>query len=94
MESARKDEGKVGVVEAVEPPKRWHIPPRFDEAWLFAEGAAPVRVEERWGFIDEDGRFFVEPQYQEVSEFRGGCAAVCVEGRWGYVDRRGKVLKL
>ena len=27
------------------------IDPQFDEAWLFSEGLAPVKVDGKWGFI-------------------------------------------
>jgi hypothetical protein len=92
MEFATQNAGKTGVEQTAEPPKRWHIAPKFDDANLFQEGAASVKLGDLWGFIDAGGRFIAQPKYNEVSEFLGGYAAVRVGDRWGYINRRGEVV--
>lgn len=92
IELLEKIDVKAGVEVVVGPPQEWSIAPKFDQAHLFSEGAAAVEVSGRWGFIDEDGRFFVQPQFDEVHEFSAGYAEVCVEDQWGYINRRGEVV--
>jgi hypothetical protein len=49
---------KKGYIDAT---GRVVIPPRFDEAWPFTDGAALVRVGGKWGYVNKSGAFIWEP---------------------------------
>ena len=52
----------------------------------------PVRVEEKYGYIDKTGQLVIEPQYEDASFFRYGRALVKDEnGKNGFIDRSGRV---
>jgi hypothetical protein len=56
----------------------------------FSEGLIPVRVGDRIGFADREGRLVIFPRYEGASDFSEGLAPVEAGGKWGYVDRSGK----
>lgn len=51
---------------------------------------AAIALDEEWGFIDTEGRFFVEPQFEEVRSFAEGFATVRADEEWLLLDRSGK----
>jgi len=80
------------------------ITPQFDAAMVFANGRAAVKlccgtwgqqnVNNRFGFIDKDGKYISSPEFLLVSmRFGGGFALVRgADGRNGIMDRSGKVV--
>lgn len=42
---------------------RWKILPEFQAAQPFENGKAKVKIQEKWGMIDENGNYIVKPQY-------------------------------
>lgn len=66
---------------------------RFDDAKNFSEGMAPVRLGEKWGYIDKSGRVRITPQFDEAWPFSGGIARVRqggLTGLFGYIDTQGR----
>lgn len=63
--------------------KNWKmiIPPQFDEAYEFNNGAAKVfdKAKGKYGLIDVSGRWIVEPQFDDIGDFREGLAPVGVK---------------
>ena len=51
----------------------------FDEVRPFSEGLAAVRVAEKWGFIDDHGRWIVKPKFDMAGDFHDGFACFVVE---------------
>ncbi len=51
----------------------------------------PVRVEQRWGFADSQGRLFIPAVYETAAEFSEGLAAVSTADGFGYIDETGAV---
>lgn len=50
-----------------------------------------VRVDGKWGYIDQTGQIKINPQFAEAWNFtENGLAAVKQEGKWGYIDKSGK----
>lgn len=81
------------------------IPLKFDEAWGFSEGLAPVRVGQDWGYINVSGNMVIKPQFFEARKFKENRARVGVYwkgrkvinhtvGSYGYIDKNGHVIKL
>jgi WG containing repeat len=62
----------------------------------FAEGLAPVRIGNRYGYIDTKGNVMIPPQFRDAAEFSEGLASVTTaEGKTGYIDKSGHfVIKL
>ena len=52
------------------------IEARFDEARVFSEGLAAVRVGDKWGYVDPSGRMVIEPQFDMAVPFYDGLALV------------------
>ncbi|MEV6521066.1 WG repeat-containing protein [Longispora sp. NPDC051575] len=56
------------------------IGPRFQQAHPFsADGAAPVRLDGRWGLIDRAGDWIVEPRFEAMEPFNEDGLAFCSE---------------
>ena len=69
------------------------IPPRFDEAYFFKEGAlARVVYRGKTGWIDPGGEFVIAPQYEAGRDFNSGLAMVRLDGKWGAIDFAGKTV--
>ena len=45
---------------------------------------------DRWGYIDETGKYVIPIQFQYGRDFSEGLAAVMADSAWGYVDTAGK----
>jgi hypothetical protein len=77
--------GKVVVVHSLQ------------RVWDFSEGlaAAMPEGEEKWGYIDRNGRWVIPPQFAtypqgHISSFADGLAYIKVKNKYGYIDRSGK----
>jgi hypothetical protein len=60
---------------------------------IFSDGLAPIIINNRWGFIDENGRVVVELKYFEVEPFSEGLARVVTSEmglKCGFVDKTGE----
>ena len=69
------------------------IEPRFDAAFNFSDGLAPVQVGPGGrgrGYIDRSGTVVIPPQYDWAGNFHEGIANVRIGDRMGYIDRTGK----
>ena len=74
------------------------IKEKFDEASLFSEGLATVKIERKYGFIDTEGKFVIKPQFNmsadfsySISDFQEGLAKLQIKGKYGFIDRSGKI---
>lgn len=70
-----------------------------EQAMGFSEGLAPVRIKEKWGFIDKEGKIVINPQFEDVGSFSEGLAPISQKKDkdskdmiWGYIDKEGKIL--
>jgi len=61
----------------------------FNDASVFTECLAPVRVGYEWGYIDTKGKMKIEPQFDDYTNFSEGLAAVSKGNRWGYINKSG-----
>ncbi len=68
----------------------------YKEVKLFNEqvNRAAVKINGRWGFISEKGRFVIPAIYDEVDSFYGnsGIAAVMKGDKWGFIKADGSTL--
>ena len=71
------------------------IQPQFEKCSDFSSGRAPVIQNNKWGVIDEMGKFVVKPKYIDTYyNFTEGLLAVqSAENRlYGYIDTSGKLV--
>lgn len=46
----------------------------------------------KWGFVNEEGKIVIEPQYDNAKSFSYGLAAVYSKGKWGFIDKNNEVV--
>lgn len=51
-----------------------------------------VKRNERWGFIDREGRLRISNRYESVGIWKEGYAAAKLRGRWGFIDENEKLI--
>ena len=85
-----KSNGKWGFVDVHS--GKVVIPHKYDGAKDFSEGLAAIKLNRRWGFIDETDKEFIPIMYKNVRSFKKGLAAISLNGWWGYIDISGMVV--
>ena len=80
------ENGKYGYHGAVE------VPCKYDDAWAFFEGLAAVKLNGKYGFINNTGTEVIPCQYDDAWSFSEGVAAVKLSGKWGLIDKTGKTV--
>jgi hypothetical protein len=45
------------------------IKPQFDAAYMFSEGLAPIKLNNKWGFVNKEGKAVIAPQFDHVDTF-------------------------
>lgn len=73
------------------------IEARFEQAELFQNGRAAVKMMDRWGYIDHTGRIVIPVQYLQVTAFGEDRAFVsqvdeAYRRRWAMIDHDGREL--
>lgn len=63
---------------------------QFDQVKNFSESLAAVKLNDKWGFVDNLGKVIAEYQYDDVKSFSEGYAAVMKNDKWGFIDKEGK----
>ena len=58
---------------------------------IFSEGLAAIKKNNKWGFIDKNGKLVIPLKYDDVDYFRpNGLCAVTIKGKSGFIDKFGK----
>ena len=52
-------------------------PPIYEDAYMFSEGLARVKLEGKWGFVDRSGELVIPTRYSKAGELSQGLALVC-----------------
>lgn len=52
-----------------------------------SDGLIAICVDNKWGYVNTDGKIVIEPQYEDAKSFSNGVAAVCKNGIWGFIDK-------
>jgi len=65
----------------------------FAGADYFTQGLAPVKLDGKWGFINEKCNLVIQNVYSEAKTFsKDQLAAVKSNNKWGFIDLKGKVI--
>lgn len=64
---------------------------------IFKEGLAAFSVgnyqDEKWGFVDKEGKIKITPQFSAAGNFNSGkCGVKNNKEKWGYINKDGKVV--
>ncbi len=65
---------------------------RFQEIRPMAEEFIGVKIDDRWGFVDMNGKLRIANQYENIGPFNEGLAPIKILGRWGYIDKREDII--
>ena len=68
------------------------ITEEYDYAWCFYEGFALVKLNDKYGFIDEAGNIFIPIIYDFASNFFEGLAKVKSDNKYGFIDKNGYII--
>ncbi len=68
------------------------VDPRDFPKATYREGLAAVRLGDRYGYIDDSGRFVISPRFEFAQNFSEGLARVEIDDRYGYIDRTGQIV--
>lgn len=52
----------------------------------------PVKIDQKWGYIDHEGKIVINPQFDEACLFSDGLALVKAGELYGYIDSEGKYI--
>lgn len=64
----------------------------YEDARLFLDNTyAAVKLNGKWGFVDDQGNMVIEPQFEDARSFSNGFAAVKKDGLWGFITKTGAV---
>lgn len=55
-------------------------------------GLIAFKNNNKWGFVNEEGKVVIEPQYDNAKSFSYGLAAVYSKGKWGFIDKNNEVV--
>ena len=66
------------------------LPPDKFSYGGFHEGRMEVKMGEKWGFVDEQGKQVIPPVFDDVAQFSEGLAAVQRGDQHGFIDPHGK----
>lgn len=59
---------------------------------LLAQKAAVVKLNDKFGYINEDGSWLIEPTYLKAGDFHDGLAPVFSGEKWGFIDSNNKLV--
>ncbi|HEY6143596.1 MAG TPA: WG repeat-containing protein [Flavobacterium sp.] len=66
------------------------IKPIYNFANKFVNGYAPVKLNEKWGFLDKTGQEIIPIKYDDLSYFNSsGVAMVAIDKKWGLINKLG-----
>ena len=58
----------------------------------FSEGLAEVEVGDKFGYVDNTGKYVINPQFDAALPFNEGLAMVNIGRKVGYIDKSGKYI--
>lgn len=60
---------------------------QFQELQIMHEERAGIRINNRYGFIDKEGRLRIANRYEGITPFSENMAGVKLKGKWGFIDK-------
>ena len=85
--AVKNKEGKWGYIDKS---GKIIISFQFDGASEFKNGKAVVRLDDKDGVIDQDGKYIINPQFK-VAYSDGNKYLINLDDKWGWCDEEGKI---
>ena len=63
---------------------------KYDYVGNFVQGRAAVRLGDKWGFVNTEGKVVIERKYDFFGGFFEGFGQVVLNGKWGFVNKEGE----
>ena len=86
----QNEQGKWGFIGIGQQFEKKIIPPKYDDADLFSNGRARVKLNGLYGYIDKNGVEIIPPRYKSASDFKLNCAFVKTDDKYALIDICGK----
>jgi len=84
------DNGEV-IVEPIYDDTRFYVGASMGSSG-FSEGLAPVKLKDKWGYINSKGVKIIDFKYEEAGLFNDGLAYVKIDGKYGYINKQGTMV--
>ena len=81
-------EGQAGLLNKT----GWIVKPKYEYLKNLSDGMVAFLENEKWGFLNTEGKQVVEPKYEDAGPFSEGMASVYADGKWGFIDKKGKMV--
>jgi len=65
---------------------------RYEQVYAFANHRAAVRIQGKWGYVNELGEMIIQPQFDSVQTFSQGLAFVRLNDEGYFIDTSGKIV--
>lgn len=70
---------------------RSRLPDHAEEVYPISEGLLAIRKDNRYGFVDEEGRLRIANRYENIRPFSDSLAAAMLLGRWGFINHHDNI---
>lgn len=64
----------------------------YEEVSLFYEGLAAIKLNNRWGYIDKNGKNIIPCMFDSATYFNNGLALVTLNDKYGYINQLGHIV--
>ena len=64
----------------------------YERVYELSDGMAKVKVNGKYGFLNEWGNLSIPPEFDDANKFSEGFAGVKIAEKWGYIDKSGKII--
>ena len=71
---------------------KWIKEIRYEQVRPYCDGLSAFKQNNKWGYMDVDGKVTIEPKYDDCKDFSNGFAAVKKNDKWGYINAEGKMM--
>ncbi|MGB7442053.1 MAG: WG repeat-containing protein [Coleofasciculaceae cyanobacterium] len=88
LATKRRYQSATEVLQELDQPT---IPTPVSPSASSASKLWPLKLDKKWGYIDETGEMIIDPQFGWADGFSSGLASVRMSGKWGYIDSKGGI---
>ncbi len=83
-------DGKYGFINAKDGQTAVHA--IYDYAEYFSNGLSSVKLEGKWGSLNNEGKYVIEPAFNYIGGFSEGTAYVMIDEKYGFIDESSKII--
>jgi hypothetical protein len=72
--------------------QRTEMPASVEAIFSEHEGLRGIKKDDRYGFVDDQGRLRIANRYDSIGEFNEGLASIKLIGKWGFVNMSDQIV--